>query len=486
MLIQLIYAPIMIHLLGKSEYGLYTLVGSVVSYLSLFSLGFTGAYLRFYSQRKVQDDEQGVAKLNGMFLTIFLLMSLTALIVGLMLVQFPELIFGEKLTDYELAIAQRLMVILVVNIALTFPSGLLDAMLSAHECFLFQRLVSIAGVILNPLICLPLLLVGYGSVAVVSVTTLITVIKLICNIYFCIKVLHIKFNFHGFDFVVLRQITGFSFFLFLNMIIDQINWSVDKVILGWVSGTGAVAVYGVGSQINTLFMQFSTAVSSVFSPRVNRIAAANRPDMNKRFTELMIQVGRIQYLILMLIASGFLVFGRYFITDIYATAEYEQAYLVAILLILPAFIPMIQNLGIEIQRSVNKHRVRAVLYTIMALINVGISIPLAQHFGAIGSALGTAISLIIANIFIMNFYYQKGIGLDVISFWKSILSLSKGMIIPSILGFIIMKYVVFNGILEYLVLIVIYAIVYAVSMWKTGMNREEKSMVCQLLKSRMD
>ena len=43
MIIQLVYTPVMIQLLGQSEYGLYTLVGSVVSYLSLFSLGFNGS-----------------------------------------------------------------------------------------------------------------------------------------------------------------------------------------------------------------------------------------------------------------------------------------------------------------------------------------------------------------------------------------------------------------------------------------------------------
>lgn len=32
MAVQLLYTPLMIRLLGQSEYGLYTLVGSVVSY----------------------------------------------------------------------------------------------------------------------------------------------------------------------------------------------------------------------------------------------------------------------------------------------------------------------------------------------------------------------------------------------------------------------------------------------------------------------
>lgn len=63
MVVHLAYTPVMIRLLGQSEYGLYTLVGSVVSYLSLFSLGFTGAYLRFYSRYSHKGDKTGVARL---------------------------------------------------------------------------------------------------------------------------------------------------------------------------------------------------------------------------------------------------------------------------------------------------------------------------------------------------------------------------------------------------------------------------------------
>ena len=101
MAVQLLYTPLMIRLLGQSEYGLYTLVGSVVSYLSLFSLGFTGAYLRFYSQRRAKNDEEGIARLNGMFLTVFCVMSLAALVCGMALLRFPRALFGNKLTARE-------------------------------------------------------------------------------------------------------------------------------------------------------------------------------------------------------------------------------------------------------------------------------------------------------------------------------------------------------------------------------------------------
>ena len=72
--IQLVYMPVMIRLLGKSEYGLYSLVSSVVSYLSLFSLGFTGAYVRFFA--KYCCNEKKLASLNGMFLTLFTILAI--------------------------------------------------------------------------------------------------------------------------------------------------------------------------------------------------------------------------------------------------------------------------------------------------------------------------------------------------------------------------------------------------------------------------
>lgn len=483
--VQLLYTPIMIRLLGQSEYGVYTLVGSIVSYLSLFSLGFTGAYLRFYSRFSSRNDEKGVARLNGMFLTLFSLMSLAAIVCGMILIQFPTQIFGSKLTASELKTAQLLMVILVFNIALTFPSSLMDSIVSAHEQFLFQRLLTLAGIVANPFVCLPLLLLGYGSVAVVSVTTAITVAKLLCNVWYCCKKLHTKFSFHDFQFGLLSEIAAFSFFLFLNMIIDQINWNVDKLILGHAAGSDSVAVYGVASQLNSMVMTFSTTISSVFSPRINRIAATEGKDAAGSFTRLFIKVGRIQFLVLGLVASGLVVFGQYFIVDIYAGAEYAQAYPVALLLILPALIPWCQNLGIEIQRSVNKHQFRSIIYAFMAVFNVAISIPLARQFGPTGAALGTACSLLVANGLIMNVYYQKAIGIDIIAFWKSIFSCAKGLLLPAMLGAVIMNVMAFDGLAVYFGLILVYTIVYCGSMWRFGMNQEEKGLVIDPLKKVM-
>ena len=203
--------------------------------------------------------------------------------------------------------------------------------------------------------------------------------------------------------------------------------------------------------------------------------------MNQQFTSLFTRVGRIQFIVLGLIASGMIFFGQYFITNIYATSEYADAYVVALLLILPAMIPLIQNVGIEIQRSVNKHQFRSIIYLFMAVVNTIISIPLAFLYGPAGAALGTAISLLVANGLIMNWYYLKALGIGIGTFWKSIASLAKGLIVPVVLGVFIMCKVTFHGLLDFAIWVFIYTVVYAVSFWLLGMNDSEKQLVIKPL-----
>ena len=69
--ISLLYTPIMLDLLGDSEYGLYNTVSSTISILSLLSLGFNSGYIRYYSKYKKANDTDSIWKLNGLFLIIF-------------------------------------------------------------------------------------------------------------------------------------------------------------------------------------------------------------------------------------------------------------------------------------------------------------------------------------------------------------------------------------------------------------------------------
>lgn len=473
-LVSLVYTPIMLRLLGQSEYGLYQLVNSVVSYLSLLSLGFGSAYLRFYSRYKAEKDEDSVARLNGMFMLIFCVISLICIFCGAVMIRNIRVIFGTGLTAAEYATAKILMGLLIINLAITFPNSVFNCSITAHEKFLFQKLLILIQNLCSPFLSLPLLILGYGSIGMVGITTFLTFALFLTNAYYCFKKLHVRFCFHDLKLSLLKEMWFFTFFIFLNQIIDQINWSVDKFLLGRFVGTSAVAIYGVGGQINTLYQSFSTSISNVFVPKVNKIVAETND--NDELTMLFTKVGRIQFMVIVLILSGFAFFGLPFIR-IWAGNSYETSYRVALLLIIPVTVPLIQNLGIEIQRAKNMHKARSIVYMFIAVINIFISIPLIKLMGPVGAAIGTAISLVVGNIFFMNWYYQKYIGLDIAYFWKQIFSFAPALIVPCVGGILLMKYANITDLLNLAFYAVIYAIIYLISMYVLGMNNDEKSLI---------
>ena len=476
-LTTLLYTPIMLRLLGQSEYGLYQLVHSVVSYLGLLSLGFTASYVRYYSRFKAAGKQEDISRLNGMFMTVFLIIAGIALACGSVMVTNIESIFKSGLSDAEYSTARVLMILMVINLAITFPNSVFTCITSAHEMFFFQRLLIVLQNILNPFLTLPLLILGYGSIGMVIITTFLTLAQLIANVWFVKFKLKEKFYYKGFDFSLLKDIWRFTFFIFLNQIIDQINWSVDRFLLGRMIGTTTVAVYGLGAQINTMYLQLSSSISSVFVPKVNRIVANDND--NHELSLLFTRIGRIQFMVLSLILTGYIFLGRPFMR-MWGGEGYEESYYVALFLIIPVTVPLIQNLGIEIQRAKNKHQARGIVYFFIAIGNIFLSIPLIKLMGATGAAFGTAISLFVGNILFMNWYYHRRIGLEIPMFWKNIASIIPALIIPTIAGILTMIFANIQNLLQLVIVAMIYGAVFCLSMWFVGMNDSEKKLIVDI------
>lgn len=479
-IIGLLYTPVMLRLLGQSEYGLYSTVSSTISMLSVLSLGFNSSYIRYYARYKKEDNREAIDKLNGLFLIIFSIIGLIALACGLFLSFNLELVFDEGLTAGEYEIARVLMLLLTANLAISFPMSVFQNIISAHEKFIFLKLLGMLKTVASPLITLPLLLLGFRSIAMVSVTLGVSVLTDTAYLIYSKTALKVRFRFGHFEKGLFKSLFAYTSFIAINLIVDQVNGNLGKFILGRFQGTTVVAIYAVGYSLYQYYMMFSTAISGVFTPRIHRIVNLTRDgeisEQRKQLTELFTRVGRIQFLILALIATGLIFFGKPFI-GFWAGEGYDDAYYVALLLIIPGSIPLVQNLGIEVQRALNKHQFRSIVYICMAVLNVVLTVILCQRYGAIGTAIGTATSLVVANGFVMNIYYHKKCNIDIIAFWKSIGRLAVGLIIPVICGIAIMNLFEFTSIFLLLGGIVVYTLIYAVSMWILGMNDYERSLV---------
>lgn len=479
LVVAMVYTPIMLRLLGQTEFGLYSLAASVVGYLGLVSFGFGGAYIRFYARFRAVEDWDGVGRLNGMFLIVFSLMGVIAAIGGAFLTANVETVLGSRFSVGELGTARFLFGLLVANLVITLPSSIFNSYIISQERFVFQKALQVAGTIISPLVVLPLLLLGYRSIGMVVATTAVNVVLTVGTIRYCRSTLKMRFNLRGFDFGLLREVAVFSGYVFIGMIVDQVNWNVDKFLIGRFRGAIPVAIYGVAALFNLYFMSFSTAISSVFVPRVNRMVASSCSDTET--SELFTRVGRVQFLVLGLFLSGFVVFGRPLI-ELWAGKDYGDAHIMAILLMAPVTVPLIQNLGIEIQRAKNLHQFRSWVYLAGALFNILLSIPLTQRYGGIGAAAASAVPLVICNGIIMNWYYQARVGLDMKEFWRQIGRLSLGIIPAVATGVVIAFTVDLHSVWVLLLLGIAYVVIYVLGAWWLGMNDYERHLLSSPVK----
>lgn len=472
-LVGLVYTPIMIRLLGQAEYGLYSLIGAVVGYLSILDLGLGNAIVRYTARNRAIGDKETESRMNGMFLVLYSAIGLLTIALGALLYINIENMFGASLTTQELQKAKIMMLLLIFNFAVSFPLGTFGSIMQAYERFVFVKLVHIVRSLLMPCITLPFLYAGYGSVSMVVVNTILNITCLLINLVYCLRILKIQIQFKGFDYLLLREIAGYSFFIFLNIIVDKIYWSTGQFILGIVSGTTLVAVYAIAMQLNTMYIMFSTAISGVLLPKITMMVANNASD--NELSQIMIKIGRVQYVVMALILSGFALYGQAFI-NLWAGPNYSDAYPIVLLVMVPATIPLIQNVGIAILQAKNMQGFRSVVYIAIAILNVIASIPLAKIWGGFGCALAIGLSHILGHIIIMNIYYHRRIRLNIPLFWTNIFRMTLPVLVALLCGYGVNTLIIQDGFLLLACKIVIYSIVYALIMWFFGLNMYEKEL----------
>lgn len=429
--VGLLYTPYMLRMMGQSEYGLYSLVASVIAYLTVLDLGFGNAIVRYTAKFRAEKKTEEQYEMFGMFFLLYLVIGIIAFGIGLGLYFNVGTLFGNTMTAVELDRARIMMLLLVANLAFTFPMSIWGSIIQAYEDFVFQKSLNIFRIILNTAVMICLLHFGYKAVAMVVVQTIFNVLTLVLNFIYCRRKLniHIYFRFKHFHWGFLKEVAIYSFWIFLNAIMDRVYWSTGQFVLGAMVGTAAVAVFAIAIQLEGMYMQFSTAISSVFLPKVTAMVATNRS--RKEISDLFIRTGRIQYIVLAYILSGFIIFGRQFI-ELWAGADYSDAYIISLLFFIPLTVPLIQNLGITILQARNEMKFRSVLYIIIALVSLAMQIVLTRFFGGIGCAMSVSGALVVGQILIMNVYYRRRQDLDIKTFWKEI---SKMSIIPIVLIF---------------------------------------------------
>lgn len=472
-ILGLVYTPYMLRMLGQSEYGIYSLATSVIGYLTVLDLGFGNAIIRYTAKFIAEDKKEEQYKMFGIFFRMYLLIGIVAFIIGMIFCCNVDNMFSDTLNGGELQTMRYAMALMAFNLALTFPLSIYGSIITAYQNFIFQKIVNIIRIILNPLVMIMLLASGYKCMALIVVTTVFNIATLLINASYCYKRLKIKFIFGLIDWKFFKEVAIYSLWIFLNAIMDRIYWSTGQIILGAYRGAASVAIYAIAIQLKQMFFMFSTAIAGVLLPKVTAMVAKNAT--NEDISNMFIRTGRIQYIVMSFILCGFIIFGQPFI-ELWAGLDYSQSYLITLLLFIPSLIPLIQNTGIIILQAQNKMKFRSIAYIIISVASVFLAIPAAQMYGGIGCALATSLALILGQGIVMNIYYKRVIKIDIIRFWIEILKMS---IVPALVlvGYYFIKdYCQINTFGQLFVGIIIFAVIYLPLFWAFSMNKYEKGI----------
>ena len=475
--IPFLYTPIMLQILGQSEYGLYSLSSSVVSYLSLLSFGFGSTITRYLAKYRFENNDAMLRRTFGFFLLLYLGLALLVALAGFEIICNLDIIFSEGLSGSERDRMVYLVAIMTATAAISFPASVLSSVVAAFERFVFRQILNICTTVAAPILNLVALFLGYSSTGLAVAGLAIQIAVIPFYAYYCVKRLHLIPSLGLISRSLFREMLLVSFFNFLGGIVDMLFWSTDKVILGMLVSSSAVAVYNIGSVFNSMLISISSAISGVLAPRITGMVALAAP--RKELTALFIKVGRLQFLVVALVVSGFVVFGKYFVC-LWAGNDYSDAYYVALLTIIPLSVPLIQNTGLAILVAQNKQGFRSISYLVIAIINVVSTWLVVPLWGIIGAAICSALSYIAGQGVLMNVYYHKVTGLDIGMFWRNI---GKMSIFPIALlccwMFVVSNIAPVNWFILF-VEIVIYSITYALGSWLFSMNSYEKGIFISL------
>ena len=474
-LIPIFYTPIMLALLGTEEYGLYKLSSSITSYLSLVSLGIGSAVTRYLIKERTKNGQQGEEKIFGLFMVIFQAIAIITLAIGTILVFNLHIWYADSLTDTELLRMRILVFLMVCNMALGFSSSPYTSVITTHERFIFLQCMNILSTCVAPLLNLLVLYLGYSSIGMAVISLATSIVIRFINIIYVHRYMGLRPSYNKLPFSLIREILVFSFWVFLSNISAQLCNTTDIAMIGAIPAlaTTGVAVYNIGATFNTIITSLTTGASSMLAPRANKMVFGGASA--DELSEMVIKVGRIQAYIIALVLSGFIAFGRPFI-QFYAGPGFEEAYLVAVFMMVPNVVPLVQSMCLSIIVAQGRHRFRSIVYLIINLINVIGTWFLLQIWGITGASFMTGLALIIGNGFIMNWYYNCRIGLNMRKFWRSIGSLFFIPVVMSVVVIMLGAIIDWYNITAMLCGILIYTVVLCLSNWKFKLNTYEKEL----------
>lgn len=265
----IVSVPFLINYFGKEEYGLIGIALSVNVYVQLLDMGMTNSNIRFFSEFIAKKEEDNVQKLFSLTHSFYFILGILNSVILFGLSFFVEDLF--KITSEQGVILTNLFIILALNATFSWISICFDQFIRANELIdwikkrssflkIMQFLILASTIIFK----LSIEFYFFGYIFVATLILPITIVK--------VRKINstLKLNF-SFDSEMFKTVYPYALSIFSFSIFQFTAFNLRPLLLGGISGPGAVAEFNIMMTITLVVTILSGSFMQVLLPIITKM-----------------------------------------------------------------------------------------------------------------------------------------------------------------------------------------------------------------------
>lgn len=394
--IGLLLLPFNVAHLGSAAYGLLALTTSVTWFFGVLDLGYGSALVKFIAQYRALRDRAAINEIASTVGIVF--GGLGLLCFGAMAVVAWRVASLFNIEPGDVRTAQYLLLIIGAYLSLRFPLAIFGAVVNGFQRYYLNNIVSISTSLIVAAVNVGVLSAGYGLVMLVAATTSVRVFTLglfALNAYRAFPGLRVRPSL--FRRARLREVTGFSVYMFVLDCAAKVNYSSDTMVIGAMLNTTAIAVWTVGQRISVLAQQLTGQLNDALFPNVVDSHAADRHD---RLQLILLHGTKLSLALAAPLCLGLIAVADRLIGS-WVGPQFSGSVVPAQILLAVVVIRISTASSNLILKGSGGHKLLAYTNATTAVANVLLSIVLIRHLGLLGVALGTLIPVAASAAFVL-------------------------------------------------------------------------------------
>jgi len=404
---NLLLTPFVVWQIGAANYGLLTLVGSILMYGSLLDFGMINTLVTHVAEYRARKDDHGTSNVVSTALLLYSVAAVVALVCSMALAPVVPRLFN--IADADRLTAVRLVIISGVGLSLSLPCAITTAILRGLQRYDLVSLVQVIVSGVYVLITIAVLVFGGGVLALATAGAVAILFGQVPSLWLIRRIApDLRISYRLATRAMASKLLSFSSWLFVHDIASLLQMKTDVIVIGALLPVAAVTPYALCQKLSRVPQVLTEQFVKVLLPIASEFQAH---DDQRRLRLLYLWSSRLTLVIFVPIGSAIALLSPDVLT-LWLGPSYAEYWPLVVILVVALGIDMSQWPAANILQASARVRMVAVVAIATGVANLVLSIVLARRLGLNGVALGTLVPTTIASIGVMLPYAMRTLGVD--------------------------------------------------------------------------